>query len=285
MGILAWDAPPNIEAHEVGASGILVVLGENTEPSPTFFAFPSRHRLTDASFSSEFLSPTGLHPTLQLSISSNFAPAEDANCVPYAHLTLPKTIFADRYQLDDALFLASKNLTASRYTSLPVDLEAPAYTTKSWGSSVLLELAPPTSDKPEAWTVEVPLHLRYLEPSATGEVKAEIPYPAVFWTCDSHDAINSPSNPFDRLGLGYDDLFGPTTAFWHVTPQPEVGNRLTNAIMVPVLKDGASAWVGSGTAAVVTLGFAWVLWKLLSVYRTSGYGGELDKKSKGKKDN
>ncbi|PNY23460.1 Uncharacterized protein TCAP_06602 [Tolypocladium capitatum] len=177
VGILTKDAAPKLEPHEIGVSGVLSVLGEQKGPSPSLFAFPSRHRLSDASFSSEFLPPTGLHPTLRLRLSSNKPPVEDAGCVPHAYLTLPKTIFADRYQFDDELFLASKNLTRSRYTSLPVDLEAPAYTTKTWGSSLLLELAPPMSEGSQAWTAEVPLHLRYLEPSAAGYVPIEVPYP------------------------------------------------------------------------------------------------------------
>lgn len=283
VGVLTRDAPPELEPHELGVSGVLSVLGEQKEPSPALFTFPSRHRLSDASFSSEFLTPTGLHPTLQLRLSSNKPPVEDAECAPHAYLTLPKTIFADRYQLEDGLFLASKNLTASRYTSLPVDLEAPAYTTKTWGSSVLLELAPPGSEVAQAWTAEVPLHLRYLEPSATGYVPVEIPYPAVFWACESGSDADFSTNPFDRRHLGYDGLFSPQTTFWHVNPQPESGRRIMSSVSVPVLKEGGAAWIGLGTAAVVGLGFAWVLWKLLSAYTASGHGGAKGRAQEQKK--
>ncbi|POR35156.1 Protein PBN1 [Tolypocladium paradoxum] len=283
VGILAKDAPPNLEPHELGVSGVLSVLGEQKEPSPSLFAFPSRHRLSDASFSSEFLTPTGLHPTLRLRLSDSKPPVEDAECAPHAYLTLPNTIFADRYQFEDGLFLASKNLTASRYTSLPVDLEAPAYTTKTWGSSVLLELAPPESEGTQVWTAEVPLHLRYLKPSATGYVPIEVPYPAVFWACKSGSDVDFSTNPFDRLHLGYDGLFSPQTTFWHVNPQPETGRRIMSSASVPVLKEEGAAWIGLGTTAVVGLGFAWVLWKLLSAYTASSHRGTKGKAQEQKK--
>lgn len=272
VGILSKDSPPNLGSHELGVSGLLGVLSEQKEPSPALFAFPSRHRMSGVSFSSQFLTLTGLHPTLRLELSSNKAPAEDSGCAPYAYLTLPKTVFADRYQFEDALFLASKNLTASRYTSLPVDLEAPAYATKTWGSSVLLQLAPPASAEAQAWTIQVPLHLRYLEPSVSGYASIEVPYPAVFWACESGRDVDFSTNPFDRIHLGYDGLFGPATTFWHVSPKPEAGNRIMNPVSVPVLKEEAAAWVELGTTSAMGLGFAWILWRLLAVLMTSGYG-------------
>lgn len=273
IGIFGIDSPMNIQPHEVGVSGTLTVLGEHKEPSPAVFAFPARHREAQTSFSSKFLSPTGLHPALQLKLSTNLLPVQDAECAPFAYLTLPKAIFADRYQLADELFLASKNLTATRYVSQPVDLEAPAYTTKAWGSSVLLELAPPNVDAKEvAWTAEVPLHLRYLKPSPTGEVNIEVPYPVVFWACESGEGIDFGESPFDRKSLGYDDLFSSTTAFWHVKPNPEMGSRLTNSVTIPALKDGKASLIETGTAAAVALGFAWVLWKLFSAAKPSQGG-------------
>ncbi|KAL7947325.1 cytochrome P450 [Trichoderma barbatum] len=274
VGILGRDAPPGMKEHEIGVSGVLTVIGESKEPSPALFAFAARHRAATGSFTSKFQQPTGLHPTLELSLSTTAPPLdEDAQCAPYAYFTLPKVIFADRYQLADELFLASKNLAAAKYVSEPVDLEAPAYTTKTWGSNVLLELAPP-KDKAAAkdWTVEVPLHLRYLKPSPTGKEEAGIPYPVVFWACDGEKDTAYAVSPFDRVNLGYDGLFGPETTFWHVSPKPEADGRLINNISVPVVTEGASQWVGIGTAVAVGLGFIWVLLKLMGGYAKSGHG-------------
>ncbi|KAH6984972.1 PIG-X [Ilyonectria sp. MPI-CAGE-AT-0026] len=267
VGIFVRNTPPTIKAHELGLAGVVTVLNDKNKPSPTIFAFPSRHRHIDADFTSRFLTPTGLHPTLQLSMSSNQPADNDAECSPFAYLTLPKAVFADRYQLADELFLASKNLTASRYTSLPVDLEAPAYTTDSWGSRVLLELAAPPPNQDQPWTAEVPLHLRYLEPSSTGEVEIEVPYPAVFWACSSE--VEDLSNPFDRVHLGFDELFDKNTVFWHITPQPTSGKRLMSPVSVPVLNDQGADYIGIGTTVAVALGFAWVLWKLVGAMMRS----------------
>lgn len=48
--------------------------------------------------------------------------------------------------------------------------------------------------------------------------------------------------------------------------------RLVNTLQVPVLDLDASRWVEVGTAAVVVLGFVWVLWCLVSVGVRSGFG-------------
>ncbi|KAH6604239.1 hypothetical protein Trco_007685 [Trichoderma cornu-damae] len=268
VGILGRDAPPGMEAHEIGVSGVLAVVGEQKEPSPALFSFAARHRTASGSFTSEFQKPTGLHPTLRLSLSTAAPPLGgddgDAGCAPYAYLTLPKVIFADRYQLADDLFLASKNLTATKYVSEPVDLEAPAYATKPWGSNVLLQLAPPKDGAAaKDWAVEVPLHLRYLKPTPTGKEEVEIPYPVVFWACDGDEDAGYAVSPFDRVNLGYDGLFRPSTTFWHVSPEPEAGGRLVNSINVPVVAEGASRWVGIGTAVAVGLGFLWILLQLV----------------------
>ncbi|KAI0013716.1 PIG-X [Xylariaceae sp. FL0662B] len=281
VGIMTPDTPPHLEQHEIGVTGLLTVLGEDSKPSPTLFSFPSRHKSAGSSFSSDFLRPRGLHPTMQLRMSSSRPPpVADAhnNCAPHAYLTLPRAIFADKYQLGDALFLASKNLTALRHISQPVDLEAPAYALKPWGSSVLLELQPPSppseGEDDQPWTAEIPLHLRYLAPAEErAYADVTVPAPAVFWACPAADGTKFANSPFDRVNLGYDGLFGPRTLFWHVDPTPpEVGGTLEHAIQVPVLDLAWSAWVRTGTAAVVLLGFAFVVWKLVAVYARTGYG-------------
>lgn len=261
VGVLAQDVPPNMERHEAGVSGLLTVLGESKEPSPTLFSYPARHRIAAGTFKSNFLTPTGLHPSLQLSLDAVKSPAGDhGNCQLFTYMTLPNVIFADRYQLGDDLFLASKNLTSLRHTTLPVDLEAPAYTTAAWGSSILLEIA----TVGDSWTAEVPLHLRYLRPSTTGSVKVELPYPVMFWACEADTDASFATNPFDRRQLGYDALFSDNTVFWHVTPQPSGSSqdRLMNELKIPVLKDDVTSWIETGTGAAVSLGFLWVLWVL-----------------------
>ncbi|KAK0622874.1 PIG-X [Immersiella caudata] len=283
VGVLSDEKTPTMEDHELGVSGLLTVLGQDEKPSATMFSFPSRHRDAESGFSAGF-TQVGLHPVLQLKLGSNKPPVEGVTCAPHAYFTFPRTIFADRYQLSDDLFLASKNLTALRYISQPVDLEAPEYVMRTWGSAALLELKPPMmGEKEEAWTAEIPLHLRYLTPTHGGYAHLEVPYPAVFWACNAEEGTKFPTNPFERANLGYDGLFGPRTVFWHVEPRPETGDRVASPIRVPVLDLGKAGWVNIGTAAVVLLGFAWVSWKLLLVYLKSGYGASRTSETSEKK--
>lgn len=268
VGVLSIQ--PSKQPEELSLGGFLTVVGEDTKPSPTLFSFPSRHHLSKSTFSASFLPPSGLHPTLELKISSNQLPTEDPSCSLYCHFTLPRAVFADRYQFLDSLFLASKNLSTLHYITTPVDLEAPVYTVSLWGASVLLELAPPLGVD-QSWTAQIPLHLRYLPPTAntSGQSPLAVPYPVVLWACDAHEEINFSINPFDRVNLGYDGLFGSKTIFYHLSPE---GNRLTNVISVPVLDLDKSKNVELGTAGVVLLAFAWVMWCLWGVLRRNGYG-------------
>ncbi|KAK8138951.1 PIG-X-domain-containing protein [Apiospora sp. TS-2023a] len=273
VGLLTPNQPPHLEEYEIGVTGLLTVLGEDSKPAPTMFTFPSRHKQAGTGFSSSFLTPTGLHPTMQLNIKSTRPPMEDSACALHALVTLPRTIFADKYQLEDPLFLGSKNLTALRYISQPVDLEAPDYVMDIWGSSVLLELNTPVTETKEGFTAEIPLHLRYQAPQHGGESTYGVPYPAVFWACAAEEGTKFPSSPFDRINLGYDGLFGPRTLFWHLDPIAKSGgDRLIIEGKVPVLDLDKSRSINTVTSIVVGIGFAWVIYKLLMVYMRTGYG-------------
>ncbi|QSZ35190.1 hypothetical protein DSL72_008057 [Monilinia vaccinii-corymbosi] len=283
VGILSVETP--LQPEELSLAGFLTVVGEDSKPSPTLFAFPARHHSADAFFTSTFKSPSGLHPTLQLMLSSSSPPVSDRECSLHTHLTLPRTTFPDKYQLSDPVFLASKNLKALRHITSPVDLEAPDYSMNIWGSSLLLELAPPKST--QSFTAEVPLHLRYLPPinNTDGYTSIEIPHPVVFWACTADEDSKFTGNPFDRVNLGYDGLFGPQTIFYHVSPKAVPDGRLMNAVIVPVLNLDKSSWVEVGTSSVVVMGFLWIVWCLLGVWRKKRYhegskGKGIDTKKK-----
>lgn len=171
---------------------------------------------------------------------------------------------------------------------------------QEWGSQVLFEIDTNTStsagDKSggsETVDVTLPLHLRYLTPASGGYSQVDMPYPTVFWACNSDGSIGNedadfkPSgNPFDRRELGYDSFFGEKTMFHHVNPLISTatnastsnsnsnGNNVNSSstaaerdtglilrINVPVL-DLKQAWyIEPVTAAVVGLGVLWILWK------------------------
>jgi len=297
VGILSNEKP--IEIEELSLGGFLTVIGEDMKPSPTLFSFPSRHHPdpSSTSFKSSFIDPTGLHPTMKLQISGNTPPLDDRECKLHSYLTLPKTMFADKYQLssDNSLFLSSKNISALRYISEPTDLEAPVYAVDPWGSALLLELAPPSPDtKSREWTAEIPLHSRYLPPSNSedGMTRINIPSPVLFWACTAEEGSKFTVNPFDRVSLGYDGLFGGRSMFFHLSPESSQLSRsgiatgsgettgiIVHRIKVPVLNLKYSWMVEYGTGVMVLLGFLWVLVCLFMVTRTRLRGGLGAKKN------
>ncbi|KAK2770196.1 protease B nonderepressible form [Emmonsiellopsis sp. PD_33] len=319
VGVLAMEKAT--EAEELSVGGFLVVVGEDKKLQPTLFSFPSRHHPLPQShtYTVSFPAPTGLHPTLLLTLPpASLHPPPTAlagsKCALHTYLTLPSVLFADKYQLSttDPLFLESHHLLALRGIAGETDLEAPDWVTERWGSNLLLELATPdtysstststtdpnkstvtkTTEEEEEeegnWTITIPLHLRYLPPSPTGYRNASIPWPVVFWACTTEEGTKMGTNPFDRVGLGWDGLFGPRTMFYQLHPGRGVGGgvgvgNLTEEIRVPVLVvgdgggEGDGVWsvprnIEMGTMVVVLLGFLWVLGRLAGVVRAGGVG-------------
>ena len=287
VGVLSSEQP--IEPEELSLSGYLTVLGEDEKPSmhplylyhrnvvdrlgPTRFSFPSRHHdlttLTESIYQASFVAPTGIHPTLRLTFhSSSTSPPADS-CALHTYLTLPSVLFPDKYQLSAPLFLASKNLRSVRSISGETDLEAPDWAIEKWGSAMLIELAPPVlSSKEASWHADIPLHLRYLAPSNAGKAYVDVPWPIVFWACSAEEGTKMSTNPFDRVNLGYDGLFGPRTMFYHFHPnraRDGVRGKLVEGLEVPTLDIKRAAWLERGTVFVMLLGFFWVLWKLGSI--------------------
>jgi hypothetical protein len=80
--------------------------------------------------------------------------------------------------------------------------------------------------------------------------------------------------------------------FYHLSPsypsqgRGNVNGNLTDGysvIDVPVLKQDYADWVEIGTAAVILLGFVWVMLKLWLVWKTEGYGRHRDINAQKKK--
>ncbi|KAL4890085.1 PIG-X [Aspergillus ambiguus] len=282
VGLLGTEKA--IEPEEIQMGGVLAVVGKDDELKPTLFSFPSRHHplADDATYSISFPEPTGLHPTMTISLSRaslNVPPAPpDATCALHAYLTLPSTVFGDKYQLSttDPLFLDSHHLVALRAVAGETDLEAPDWVVPRWGSTWLLELATPQEAElaTDGWNVTIPLHLRYLKPSETGYRSASIPWPVVFWACSAEDGTKMGVNPFDRVNLGWEGLFGVRSMFYQLHPSESRDSGLVEKIQVPVLQltEGEGIFqtkgIELGTVAVIILGLLWVLWRLGIVERS-----------------
>lgn len=196
------------------------------------------------------------------------------NCALHTYLTLPSILFPDKYQLSSPVFLASKNLRALRSIAGETDLEAPDWVVSKWGSTMLIELAPPAVTDPkrssESWNAEIPLHLRYLPPSPGGKTRLSIPRPVVFWACYAEKGTKMSVNPFDRVNLGYDGLFGPRTIFYHLQPDIPTGSMLTEHLEVPVLDLEHVTWIENGTVVVVLIAVVWVIVKLWAALQLPG---------------
>ncbi|EMC97508.1 hypothetical protein BAUCODRAFT_147577 [Baudoinia panamericana UAMH 10762] len=264
------------EAEELKIGGYVIMVEEDEEPSPVLFSFPSRHHplpsSSPATFVASFLQPTGLHPNLELTLPRQhlLPPKDDGSCALHVYLTLPSALFLDRYQLSDPAYLASQNLIALRSLSGEQDLEAPDWVIKRWGSAALIELAHPaniSSDQRNAnWTVTIPTHLRYLRPqpndTTPGYTTLDIPWPIMFWACEATEGLKMHTNPFDRVNLGYDGLFGPKTMFYHIPPSTSRGQVLVEKLTVPVLEPSWAGIVQWGTLFALLGGFLWVCWGL-----------------------
>ncbi|KAK5167330.1 protease B nonderepressible form [Saxophila tyrrhenica] len=266
------------EPEKLSLGGFLTVIGDNNHPGMTLFSFPARHHPLPPSeqvtFKATFEQPIGLHPDLKINIpQQNLIPPKE-QCGLHAYWTLPSGLFIDRYQLSDPLFLASNNLLKLHSLSGEQDLEAPDWVIKRWGSAALLELAAPPAMQSDAavddaseWTVTIPTHLRYLAADSNGtdstsHTALKVPWPILFWACEAEEGLKMATNPFDRVNLGYDGLFGPKTMFYHISPAGGV-ERTVEEIKVPVLDVEKAEWVPMGTLLAVAVGFSWVCWKLI----------------------
>ncbi|KAF1933685.1 PIG-X-domain-containing protein [Didymella exigua CBS 183.55] len=300
IGVLSHEANTDPEDYQFG--GFLTVLGRDDKPKPTRFQTPTRHypllnpepfdpnrppKLSPLRYKTSINRPSGLHPTLTLTLPTSHLTAPDATCRLHAHLTLPSALFIDRYQFSDPLFLSSQNLLALRSLSGATDLEAPDWVIPQWGSAALFELALPPSTSTSSSVAEknsavhadhnisIPLHLRYLPASPSTHASVDVPWPVVFWACRADEGSKHAQNPFDRRHLGYEALFGPKTRFMHVQPDSQAG-RLVETIEVPVLDTRRVGVVEAGTVGIVVVAFLGLCWVLFG--RLGGRKVEVGKK-------
>ncbi|KAF8543553.1 PIG-X [Trichophaea hybrida] len=258
VGVLGNEKPMDVESLTLG--GFLHVVG-----SLFLFTFASRHFQFPASYSLTTMKPTGLHPKLQLSISPSLkAPSED--CTLNAYFTLPRALFVDKYQLSSTnpQLLESLNIKRLRGVNGETDLEAPVWGSNRWGSTVLVEIDHLRSTGQGGLNVELPLHLRYLEPSYNStESTVRFALPSVFWACHSEEWSKMRNSPFDRSRLGWEYLFPDQTMYHHLSPAGDAWK----SVGIPVLDLRHAMMVKIGTVAVILGGFLWVSWKIFAASR------------------
>jgi hypothetical protein len=133
----------------------------------------------NASFASWLHPLRGFHTTLNAQFLSS-APSTSLtsqNCSLFLFLNLTPHIFVDPYELAGH---------AHTYTFIQcgtTDLELPVTALPPSGSAVLLKISLEAARRTN-FTIQVPLHLRYLEPGSTSPYRhTEVPPPIVFWAC------------------------------------------------------------------------------------------------------
>jgi len=103
-------------------------------------------------------------------------------CHLHALYTLSKDVFVDKYQLTELSQFQSGGIRNLRGVWGETDLEDPGYKTNGWGSIVLIDVA----SNEKQLTLELPLHLRYLEPlEGGGTRRVDVLPPEIFWACEN----------------------------------------------------------------------------------------------------
>jgi len=177
------------DKDEYALEGVRLVLDQHDDFEPTLFTFPHRHHILRSKSIETSLNPAnGSHPVLStdLPISALRGPLERTidhkSCQFHAMYTLPKEVFVDKYQLTQFSQFKSGGINNVRGIWGETDLEDPAYKTSGWGSVVLIDVA----ESRNATTVEMPLHLRYLEPiKGGGKTRVDLLPPELFWACEN----------------------------------------------------------------------------------------------------
>jgi hypothetical protein len=179
------------DKDEMSLGGLRAVLGEDKDFQPTLFTFPHRHHILPSEKLESSLDPAyGSHPVLKtrLPMAALQAPINDTldheTCNLHALYTLSKQVFVDQYQVSQLAQFKSGGIENLRGIWGETDLENPSYKTDGWGSVVLVDI--PKLEEPSEATLELPLHVRYLEPlEGGGNRLVEILPPEVFWACEN----------------------------------------------------------------------------------------------------
>jgi len=187
IGIFSEERGEDKDEYALG--GVRGILGVDPEFQPTLFTFPHRNHILSSARLNTSLSPAyGSHPVLQtiLPVMALQAPVNDTldseSCKLHALYTLSKEVFVDKYQLAQLAQFQSGGIHHLYGVWGETDLEDPSYRTKGWGSIVLVDIV---QDRSEL-TLELPLHLRYLEPQVGGGTRnVDILPPAIFWACEN----------------------------------------------------------------------------------------------------
>ncbi|KAK9495054.1 PIG-X [Lipomyces doorenjongii] len=287
---------------ELTYGGILAVIGENEQFVPTLFDFSPRHRSVyqPAVYYPDFRQPYGLHPKHLTTVLGDISPprkritaidvgGEDGeidvseastSCGLYGYYVLPNFIFVDKYQVSDLADAQAGGIKRVVGIWGETDLEIPVWMVEKWGSTMLLELIPPeqpllAGGMPHL-DIEIPMHSRYEVPRwNTTRLKHDVPWPTLFWACNSSAEPDMATSPFDSNGLGHEYFFDPGTMFYYLHPNQTISNPVNKTYLVtnlniPVVPLEAYKYVQPWTVIVILLGCMWIFYKAFLGFRRDG---------------
>jgi PIG-X / PBN1 len=276
IGIFQEESGEDKDEYAIG--GVRAILGQDREFTPTLFTFPHRDHILSSAAVGTWLEPAyGSHPNIRTILPSStlVPPVNDTvdheSCTLHGLYTLSKEVFVDKYQLAQLAQFQSGGIADVRGVWGETDLENPTYKTEGWGSVVLLDVAVPVADEAEELVLELPVHLRYLEPSTEGGYEAlTLLPPQLFWTCQNsvegiqHDRMVadldfsvSPFGPPSSSLLH--TLFPSTAVFYHLPHHPVSEGALT--MNVPVGNVAQVGFVQGLTALGILGGFTYLFVK------------------------
>ncbi|KAG5519878.1 hypothetical protein PMAC_000155 [Pneumocystis sp. 'macacae'] len=137
---------------------------DNFDVFEPFMTFLSNDFLENSTVYSEILSPMGFHTKIRSKIVIYKSPKDD--CSLYILYYLPKSVFVDKYQLEDLI---------------QFNIEAPVWKLQKWGSIILIETV--LDHLNTSFFVDLPIHLRYFPPKKDMFYTSNLPFPITFFSC------------------------------------------------------------------------------------------------------
>ncbi|KAG5440534.1 hypothetical protein PCK2_000359, partial [Pneumocystis canis] len=204
---------------------------------------------------SDILSPAGFHPKIRSKITIH--ESYKRNCSLYMLYYLPKSVFVDKYQLENLVQFNTDNIKKVHFIWGETNLEAPIWQVKKWGSILLLEVS---NDPKDLFFINLPLHLRYHPPKQDTYDISYLPYPTAFYSCKSVGDTMIEHSPFLSSWDLFHQYFSENTTF-HFLHYSNHDSFMT--IYIPVVNSNHILLVQLGTCSIILTCFIYISFKII----------------------
>ncbi|KAG4301580.1 hypothetical protein PCANB_001767 [Pneumocystis canis] len=216
--------------------------GQSNISEPLITSF-STNFLNNSTIYSEIILPAGFHPKVRSKITIH--ESYKHNCSLYILYYLPKSVFVDKYQLENLVQFSSDNIKKIHFIWGETDLEASVWQLKKWGSILLVEIFSNYSNSP--FFINFPLHLRYHPPKQDMFYTSYLPYPTAFYSCESIEDTITKHTPFISTWDLFHQYFSKNTTF-HFLYNSNHDSFMT--IYIPVVNSNYILLVQLGTCSM-----------------------------------